>query len=125
MFYKFGMINIYLLLYHTRRGRMTKRIALVTGGMGGIGQAICRELSQQKIRVVAGYFRHGNHESALEWQLRQKELGYDFDIAYVDVADFKSCESLVNKIQNEIGCIDILVNNAGITRDCSCCKMST
>jgi acetoacetyl-CoA reductase len=51
-------------------------------------------------------------------------VGYLFDIAYVDVTDFESCNHMVQKIESEIGPVDILVNNAGITRDHSCCKMS-
>lgn len=100
---------------------MAKKIAVVTGGMGGIGQAICQELFANDIRVVAGYSR--KHEAARAWQLEQEKNGYSFDIAYVDVADFQSCEKMVKKIEYEIGPIDILVNNAGITRDSACCKM--
>jgi acetoacetyl-CoA reductase len=101
---------------------MTKRIALVTGGLGGIGSAICRALYDYGIRVVAGYSRA--HDVAQKWQTEQKKAGYDFDIAYGNVADFDSCESMVKKIESEIGQIDILINNAGITRDVTCCKMS-
>ena len=103
---------------------MTRKIAIVTGGMGNIGQSICKVLHQHDIHVVATYHRHGNHESAKIWQQTQEKSGFHFDIAYVDVADFNSCEMMIQKVQNEIGNIDILVNNAGITRDVSCCKMS-
>lgn len=102
---------------------MAKRIAVVTGGMGGIGHAICRSLHHQEIRVVAAYNRRGNHESARQWQLEQQKAGFNFDIAYVDVTDFQACEAMVKKVELEIGPIDILINNAGVTRDISCCKM--
>ena len=65
---------------------MAKRIAVVTGGMGGIGHAISRELYDQGIRVVAAYSR--THEAALAWQAEQKKAGYHFDIAYGNVTDF-------------------------------------
>lgn len=101
---------------------MTKRIAVVTGGMGGIGQSICKTLYHQGLRVVAAYSR--KQEAALSWQQEQKKAGYDFDIAYVNVTDFQSCESMINQVEQEIGPIDIIVNNAGITRDHACCNMS-
>src|SRR5579885_1432075 len=100
---------------------MVKRIALVTGGMGGIGHAICRELHDQGLRVIAGYSR--KHEAALEWQAKEKSAGYQFDIAYGDVSDFHACETMNQKIKKEIGPVDILVNNAGITHDATCSRM--
>lgn len=103
---------------------MEKRIALVTGGMGGMGEAICRELFKQDMQVIATYNRGGNHAAAQEWQEIQKQAGYQFDIAYVDVTDFTSCETMINKILHQTGAIDILINNAGLARDHTCCKMS-
>lgn len=100
---------------------MNKRIAVVTGGMGGIGQAICRTLHDKKIHVVAGYSRQ--EDAALAWQEEQAKEGYQFDIAHVDVTNFESCEEMINKIEAEIGGVGILVNNAGITRDVCCIKM--
>lgn len=101
---------------------MAKRIAVVTGGMGGIGQSISKELHDQGFRVVAAYSR--TQEAALAWQSGQEKAGYDFDIAYANVTDFKSCDEMIRKIEQNIGPVDILVNNAGITRDHSCCKMT-
>lgn len=100
---------------------MNRRIAVVTGGMGGIGQAICRALYDQKIHVVSAYCR--SEEAAIAWQEEQANENYKFDIAHVDVTDFNSCEQMIQKIEKEIGPIDILINNAGITRDSSCGKM--
>lgn len=100
---------------------MTKRVAVVTGGMGGIGKAICRELHDQGMNVFAAYSR--KHESALDWQAQEKQAGYPFNIAYVDVSDFNSCEAMIEKIKSEVGAIDILVNNAGVTQDVTCCRM--
>lgn len=101
---------------------MAKRIAVVTGGMGGIGHAISRELYDHDFRVVATYSR--KHEAALAWQSEEKNSGYNFDIAYGDVTNFNSCADMIKKIEQEVGPVDILVNNAGITRDHACCKMT-
>lgn len=103
---------------------MEQKIALVTGGMGGIGTAICRALHDEGIRTIAGYNRGGNHASALSWQARQKADSYSFDIVHADVRQVESCEEAVKKIKSEIGPIDILVNNAGIARDSTCSKMT-
>ena len=101
---------------------MTKRIALVTGGMGGIGEAICRLLHDRGVHVVAAYAR--SEESALAWQKKQAEEGYAFDIAYADLTQFESATAMVANVLKNIGPIDILVNNAGITRDRACHKMT-
>ncbi len=100
---------------------MTKKVALVTGGMGCIGNAICRALHDQGIQVVAAYSR--KHEEAQKWQKDQEAQGYHFAIAYGDVADFHSSEVMVKKIKAEVGPIDILVNNAGIIHDAMCARM--
>ena len=102
---------------------MTKKVAIVTGGTGGIGSAICQRLAAD-FQVVACYFKHGNHEEAKQWQAEQKKLGFDLDIVYADVAQFADCEKLAALIMERYGQIDVLVNNAGITQDCSLRKMS-
>lgn len=99
---------------------MTK-FALITGGMGGIGQAICRDLSRHGYKVIAAYRR--SDEEARIWQKNEKEAGFDFLVAPIDVTNFSVCHDAVKNIINEVGQIDILVNNAGITRDKSCCNM--
>lgn len=100
---------------------MAKRIAVVTGGMGGIGQAICRELFTQGYRVIACYSR--SHEAAGAWQAKEKAAGFSFDIAYGDVGNSHSIDIMINKIKSDMGPIDILVNNAGITHDATCGRM--
>ncbi|MBN9231650.1 MAG: beta-ketoacyl-ACP reductase [Legionella sp. 40-6] len=102
---------------------MSKKVALVTGGTGGIGTAICQRLSQD-YQVVACYFKHGKHEEAKKWQVEQKELGYDLDIIYGDVAQFTDCERIAEEIIKRYGQIDVLINNAGVTQDCSLRKMT-
>lgn len=103
---------------------MGKKVALVTGGTGGIGTALCRELVDAGFTVVAGYNGGGRHEKAQAWQKQQKEEGYDIDIAYGDVSDPASSEACVNGIIEQHGSIDVLVNNAGITRDSTFRKMT-
>lgn len=94
---------------------MTQRIALVTGGTGGIGSAICEALAGLGMKVVAGY---SNEEKAKAWQEEQKAAGFDFEIQHVDVTSFESCQQAVSEIKEKCGgSIDVLVNNAGITRD--------
>lgn len=100
-----------------------KRIALVTGGMGGIGTAICQHLTKGGTYVIASYNRGGDHEAAKKWQISQQQLGFEVGVAYVDVTDYTSCGHLVQHVENNYGPIDILVNNAGITRDVQLYKM--
>ncbi|MHB1946574.1 MAG: acetoacetyl-CoA reductase [Gammaproteobacteria bacterium] len=102
---------------------MEHRTALVTGGMGGIGTAICQQLYTQGARVVATYNRGGDHAAAKLWQEEQHKQGYNFEICFVDVANYASCEAMVKEVETQ-GPIDILVNNAGITRDVPLYKMN-
>ena len=101
---------------------MAQRIALVTGGMGGIGEAICTKLADQGYKVLVTHSPH--RTGAAEWVAEMAKHGYDFKAYSVDVADFDSCQSMVAKIQAEVGNIDILINNAGITKDTTFKKMT-
>lgn len=98
------------------------RIALVTGGNGGIGQAICMALADKGCKVVAGYYP-GDKENAEKWQADMKTNGYEFVLAASDVADFDQTQLMVTNVEESVGPIDILVNCAGITRDSSIKKM--
>lgn len=102
---------------------MMKGVAIVTGGTGGIGTAICQRLASD-FQVVACYFKHGKHEEAKQWQDEQKKLGFDIDIVYGDIAQFADCEKLISLVMERYERIDVLVNNAGITHDCSLRKMT-
>ncbi|MDH3219070.1 MAG: acetoacetyl-CoA reductase [Gammaproteobacteria bacterium] len=93
-----------------------QRIALVTGGTGGIGTAICIALADQGRKVIAGYFPP-EKEIAYEWKLKHRADGYDFEIVACDVSDFASSQQMLRDVENTIGAVDILVNCAGITRD--------
>ena len=100
-----------------------QRISLITGGTGGIGTAICRELASKGHKVIAGYNKGGNHSAAEAWQKKQRDDGFDIHIAYGDVADYDSAKELINAIKKEHGPIDILINNAGIASDATLRKM--
>jgi len=100
----------------------TARVALVTGGMGGLGEAICMKLASLGNRVVATY-SPGNGK-ALEWLAAMKEKGYDFIGVPCDVADFDSAKACAELVASDAGPVDILVNNAGITRDMTFRRMT-
>jgi acetoacetyl-CoA reductase len=100
---------------------MAQRIAVVTGGMGGLGEAICAKLSGMGYTVIATY-SPSNTKSA-EWLAQMKKQGHSFRAVPVDVADFDSCQRAVKQITSEVGPVDVLVNNAGITRDMTFRKM--
>jgi acetoacetyl-CoA reductase len=100
---------------------MAQRVAVVTGGMGGLGEAICIKLAQMGYRVVATY-SPGNTKSA-DWVKDMKARGFEMHAVPVDVSDFDSCQKAAARIQSEVGAIDVLVNNAGITRDMTFKKM--
>lgn len=102
---------------------MDRMVAVVTGGTGGIGTAICQRLAKD-FQVVACYFKDGRHEEARKWQQEQKKAGFDIDIVYGDIAQYGDCEQLTASILERYGRIDVLVNNAGITEDCSLKKMT-
>lgn len=104
---------------------MSQKVALVTGGTGGLGTAICRKLADAGYRVVAGYNSGGKHEKAQAWQAEQKKDGYDIDIAYGDVTDADSCAKCIETVKEITGSdVSVLVNNAGITRDGTFKKMT-
>jgi acetoacetyl-CoA reductase len=98
-----------------------KRVALVTGGMGGLGEAICIKLAALG-HTVATTYSPGNTK-ADEWVAAMKARGYSFHAYACDVADWNSSVGCVQKITAELGPVEVLVNNAGITRDMTFRKM--
>ncbi len=90
------------------------KVALVTGGTGGIGAAICLSLAKAGAKVATNY---RNQEKAEKWQAEVKEQGFDIKIYQADVSDYEACEKMAAEIVSDLGPIDILVNNAGITQD--------
>ncbi|VVD68111.1 acetoacetyl-CoA reductase [Pandoraea pneumonica] len=101
---------------------MTKRIALVTGGMGGLGEAISLRLADAGYRVAVTCSPQ-NHDCE-GWVSRMREIGREFEAYRVDVADYASCEACVKAVESDTGPVDILINNAGITRDSTMRKMT-
>lgn len=101
---------------------MVKRIAYVTGGMGGIGTAICTRFCKDGYTVVAGC--GPNSVRREKWLAAMREQGLDMHASEGNVADWESTRVAFDKVRAEIGEIDILVNNAGITRDGQFRKMS-
>jgi len=93
------------------------RVAVVTGGTRGIGEAISVRLKQEGCSVAANYA--GNDERAREFTERTGIAAYKFD-----VSDYEACKEGIAKIEADLGPVDILVNNAGITRDGTIHKMS-
>jgi acetoacetyl-CoA reductase len=98
------------------------RIALVTGGIGGIGSAICVELLARGFKVVAGYYP-AEKDLAEAWQKAHAGEGREFEIASGDVSSFEDSQKMVKDIESRVGPVDVLVNCAGITRDKTFRKM--
>jgi len=92
------------------------RVAIVTGGTRGIGEAISVALRDMGMQVAANYA--GNEERAREFSDRTGIAAYKWD-----VADFDACQEGVRKVEADLGPVDVLVNNAGITRDGTMRKM--
>lgn len=99
---------------------MSNRIAVVTGGIGGLGTAICKRLARSGRTVIAADLpaQPERHEAFAA------EVA-DMDIAFkaLNVTDFDACEQFVSEVQDEHGALDVLVNAAGITRDTTLRKM--
>ena len=100
---------------------MTARVALVTGGTGGIGTAICKRLADMGHRVATNY---RNAEKARTWQAQMKAEGYEMTIVPSDVTSPDEAEAMVRTVEETLGPVEILVNNAGITRDGTFHKMT-
>jgi len=99
-----------------------QRIAVVTGGMGGLGETISTKMADAGYRVVVTYSPSNTKYKA--WLEEMKGRGYSFSAFPVDVVEYDSCARQCSIIATEVGPIDILVNNAGITRDMTFKKMT-
>ena len=100
---------------------MSQKIAYVTGGMGGIGTAICQRLHKEGFKVIAGCGPTRDH---VKWIGEQAALGYTFYASVGNVGSWESTVEAFTKTKTEHGVIDVLVNNAGITKDRMFLKMS-
>jgi acetoacetyl-CoA reductase len=92
-----------------------KRVVFVSGGMGGIGTAICRRLAAAGHTVVAGCLP--GYDRKEEWLGAMRKDGFRVHAAEGNVANYESCASMFHDVRSVAGSVDILVNNAGITRD--------
>lgn len=99
------------------------RVAFVTGGAGGIGQAICKRLADADFRVASSYIP-AEKETALKWQEESKGAGYDYLLVEGDIGSFASSAAMVQEVEEKLGPIEVLVNCAGITRDGTFRKMT-
>lgn len=98
-------------------------IAVVTGGIGGIGTAVSKRLAAAGNRIIATYISIEKHKAEI-WKTTMEEEGYHVDVHECDVSDFESCKLFSKYIENTYGHVDILVNAAGITRDSMLKKMA-
>jgi acetoacetyl-CoA reductase len=102
---------------------MTRRVALVTGGMGGIGTAVCRKLAKANGNVVVANCLPGYAQKEA-WLAAMRKEGIEVHAAEGDVSDFESTTAMVRRVEAEVGPVDILVNNAGVVRDNMLKKMA-
>jgi acetoacetyl-CoA reductase len=100
---------------------MTKRVALITGGMGGLGETISTKMADAGYRVVVTF--SPANKTSNQWLADMKAKGYEFNAYACDVADYDSAKACIAKVSAEVGPVDILVNNAGITKDTTFRKM--
>ena len=92
------------------------RVAIVTGGTRGIGEAICVALKEMGMSVAANYA--GDETRAAQFTQRTGIRAYKWD-----VADHEACQSGCAQVAEDLGPVDVLVNNAGITRDSTLARM--
>jgi acetoacetyl-CoA reductase len=101
---------------------MKERVALITGGMGGLGETISTKMADDGYKVAVTY--SPSNKSAPQWLGAMEERGYKFHAEPCDVTDFDSCQQCVANVTAALGPLDILVNNAGITKDMTFRKMT-
>ena len=101
---------------------MANRLALVTGGNGGIGTEICKQLAAAGYKVVTTCV-DAEKENIAAWQAERKAEGHDIAWVECNVADFDSCAEMAKKVEAEHGAVEVVVNVAGITRDTFLHKM--
>ncbi len=102
---------------------MSQKVALVTGGLGGLGAAICERLGAAGHAVVTTYT--SDRGRVAQWHERMSERGIETTYAaQCDVSDWDACVHMAEEVRQNVGEVDILVNNAGITKDTSFKKMT-
>jgi acetoacetyl-CoA reductase len=102
---------------------MKQRIALVSGGIGGLGTEICRHLATAGHRVIAADLG-ARTERIAAFHNEVADFGDAITFEPIDIGDFDTCAALIRRLEADHGGIDVLVNAAGITRDTTLRKMS-
>ncbi len=100
----------------------TGHVAVVTGGIGGIGTDICKSLARHGNKVIATYISF-EAERAIEWQKERLEEGLNIHVIECDVTNYRACKKMAKELEASHDRVDILVNCAGITRDATLKKM--
>ena len=100
---------------------MSERVALITGGMGGLGETISRKMADAGYRVAVTY--SPSNKTSVKWLAEMQESNYDFKAYQCDVTDFDACKACIDSVVSAVGPVDILINNAGITKDMTFRKM--
>ncbi|CAB3799021.1 Acetoacetyl-CoA reductase [Paraburkholderia caffeinitolerans] len=100
----------------------SERVAFVSGGMGGLGEAISRRLHDAGLTVAVSHSEHNDH--VVHWLDRERAAGRTFHAFGIDVASYDSCVECAQRVLSQLGAVDVLVNNAGITRDASFLKLA-
>src|SRR5450830_737778 len=100
---------------------MSQKVAYVTGGMGGIGTAICQRLHKEGFKVIAGCGQTRDHA---KWLVEQQAAGFTFYASVGNVGNWDSTIEACDQTKAAHGSIDLLLNNAGITRDRTFIKMT-
>src|ERR1700722_16640920 len=105
-------------------GGVRGRVALVTGGTGGIGAAVCRTLADQGASVAAGYWHHPERAKKFAPSINADSPGQKITVHEGNIGVADDCRNVVREVISQHGRLDILVNNAGIAIDRTVAKMT-
>jgi acetoacetyl-CoA reductase/3-oxoacyl-[acyl-carrier protein] reductase len=109
---------------HQKTGQLQNRVALVTGGARGIGEAICHRLADEGAAVAAGYWRHEEPAKKFLADMTASYPGRRITLHEGNIGDAADCRRVLQEVIDQHGRLDILVNNAGITADKTVAKMT-
>jgi NAD(P)-dependent dehydrogenase (short-subunit alcohol dehydrogenase family) len=104
-------------------GQLRDRVALVTGGARGIGEAICHRLADEGAAIAAGYWRHEEPAKKFLASMTANYPGRRITLHEGNIGDAADCRRVLQEVIDQHGRLDILVNNAGITVDKTVAKM--